>query len=193
MTRIISGAAGGRRLQTPAGPRTRPTSDRVREALFSRLEHLDVLAGARVLDLYAGSGALGLEAMSRGAGSAVLVDADRGRRRRPAATPLSWDFRASSCARTPSSASSWPGREPVAPWTWSSSTRRTTCPRTPSATRWRCWSDHGWLAPEALVVVERSARSPEPRWSEGLEPAGERRYGETRMWFADAPGPDDVA
>jgi 16S rRNA (guanine966-N2)-methyltransferase len=52
---------------------------------------------------------------------------------------------------------------------------------------------HGWLAPDALVVVERSTRSPEPRWPRGLAPAGERRYGETRMWFADAPGPDDVA
>ena len=51
----------------------------------------------------------------------------------------------------------------------------------------------GWLGPGGLVVVERSARSPEPRWPEGLERAGERRYGETRMWFADAPGPDDVA
>ncbi|MDQ6714542.1 MAG: RsmD family RNA methyltransferase, partial [Actinomycetota bacterium] len=61
MSRIISGVAGGRRLQTPPGSGTRPTSDRVREALFSRLEHLDVLAGARVLDLYAGSGAIGLE------------------------------------------------------------------------------------------------------------------------------------
>ncbi len=52
---------------------------------------------------------------------------------------------------------------------------------------------HRWLAAEALVVVERSARSPEPRWPSGLSPAGERRYGETRMWFADAAAPDDVA
>ena len=73
MTRIISGRAGGRRIQAPPGSATRPTSDRVREALFSRLEHLDVLQGARVLDLYAGSGALGLEAASRGAAAVVLV------------------------------------------------------------------------------------------------------------------------
>lgn len=78
MTRIISGIVGGRRLATPAGVSTRPTSDRVREALFSRLEHQEVLVGARVLDLYAGSGALGLEALSRGATRATLVDSDRG-------------------------------------------------------------------------------------------------------------------
>ncbi len=193
MTRIISGAAGGRRLQTPAGPRTRPTSDRVREALFSRLEHLDVLAGARVLDLYAGSGALGLEAMSRGAGSAVLVDADRV---------------AAKAARGNAAVVGLPGvvvREDTVervlvagpgaggpmdlvfldpPYDLSEDTLGDAL---------ALLVRHGWLALEALVVVERSARSPEPRWSEGLEPAGERRYGETRMWFADAPGPDDVA
>ncbi len=52
---------------------------------------------------------------------------------------------------------------------------------------------HRWLAPDALVVVERATRSPEPRWPAGLGTAEERRYGETRMWFADAAGPDAVA
>ena len=74
MTRIIAGTAGGSRLQSPVGRETRPTSDRVREALFSRLEHDGLLDATRVLDLYAGSGALGLEALSRGARSAVLVE-----------------------------------------------------------------------------------------------------------------------
>ena len=74
MTRIISGLAGGRRIHTLPGGETRPTSDRVREALFSRLEHLDVVLNANVLDLYAGSGALGLEALSRGAAHAVFVE-----------------------------------------------------------------------------------------------------------------------
>ena len=59
MTRIIAGTSGGRRLATPPGAGTRPTSDRVREALFSRLEHLDAIEDVAVLDLYAGSGALG--------------------------------------------------------------------------------------------------------------------------------------
>jgi 16S rRNA (guanine966-N2)-methyltransferase len=70
--RIIGGAWGGRRLQAPPGDATRPTSDRVREALFSILG--DRVAGARVLDLFAGSGALGLEALSRGAAEATFVD-----------------------------------------------------------------------------------------------------------------------
>jgi 16S rRNA (guanine966-N2)-methyltransferase len=73
MTRIISGAAGSLRLRVP-GSGTRPTSDRVREGIFSSLEARDALEGARVLDLYAGSGALGLEAISRGASTLVLVD-----------------------------------------------------------------------------------------------------------------------
>ncbi|MFD7311385.1 RsmD family RNA methyltransferase, partial [Promicromonospora sp. NPDC059942] len=76
MTRIVAGSVGGRSIAVPAKG-TRPTSDRVREAIFSRLEHLDVLDGARVLDLYAGSGALGLEAASRGAVSVTLVDSAR--------------------------------------------------------------------------------------------------------------------
>ncbi len=72
--RIVGGTLGGRRITAPPGDGTRPTSDRVREALFSMLGPLD---GSRVLDLYAGSGALGLEALSRGAATAVLVDDDR--------------------------------------------------------------------------------------------------------------------
>jgi 16S rRNA (guanine966-N2)-methyltransferase len=71
--RVVAGTYGGRRLRAPRGTRTRPTSDRVREALFSMLGDVE---GARVLDLYAGSGALGIEALSRGAASAVFVDRD---------------------------------------------------------------------------------------------------------------------
>ena len=71
--RIVAGAYKGRRLQAPKGERTRPTADRVREALFSMLGDV---SGARVLDLYAGSGALGIEALSRGAGSATFVERD---------------------------------------------------------------------------------------------------------------------
>jgi 16S rRNA (guanine(966)-N(2))-methyltransferase RsmD len=72
--RIVAGSFKGRRLQAPRGTNTRPTADRVREALFSILGRLD---GERVLDLYAGSGALGIEALSRGAAEAVFVDSDQ--------------------------------------------------------------------------------------------------------------------
>ncbi len=77
VTRIIAGVARGRRLETPRGAATRPTSDRVREALFGSLDARGVLDGAVVLDLFAGSGALGLEAASRGAEEVVLVDSAR--------------------------------------------------------------------------------------------------------------------
>jgi 16S rRNA (guanine(966)-N(2))-methyltransferase RsmD len=69
--RVVAGEHGGRRLVAPRGGRTRPTADRVREALFSTLGDLE---GLRVLDLFAGSGALGIEALSRGAAEAVFVD-----------------------------------------------------------------------------------------------------------------------
>src|SRR3954454_2574716 len=78
MTRIIGGSAGGRRITAPAGQQTRPTTARVREALFSRVEAwCGSLQGLRFLDLYAGSGAVGLEAWSRGAGVVTFVESDR--------------------------------------------------------------------------------------------------------------------
>ena len=77
MTRVIAGQAGGRRLAVPPGTTTRPTSDRAREGLFaSLLSELGTFEGTRVLDLYAGSGAIGLEALSRGAGRVLLVESD---------------------------------------------------------------------------------------------------------------------
>jgi 16S rRNA (guanine966-N2)-methyltransferase len=74
--RVVAGVAGGRRLRAPAGRQVRPTSERVREALFNSLGSLDAVEGATVLDLFAGTGALGIEALSRGAASATFVDAD---------------------------------------------------------------------------------------------------------------------
>ncbi len=74
--RVVAGSARGRRLTTPAGPATRPTADRVREATFNALGSLDAVEGAAVLDLFAGSGAMGIEALSRGAASATFVDRD---------------------------------------------------------------------------------------------------------------------
>jgi len=194
MTRIISGLAGGRRIETPVGSGTRPTSDRVREALFSRLEHLNVVHGANVLDLYAGSGALGLEAASRGAVRVVLVESGRA---------------AVAVARANIAALGLPGVS-VRSDTVERALR--TGPGSGEARADLVLADppyditeealggvltllvtQGWLSPDALVVVERSARSPQPRWPEGLEGAGERRYGDTKMWFADFAGPPGVA
>jgi 16S rRNA (guanine966-N2)-methyltransferase len=74
--RVVGGTAGGRRLRAPVGRALRPTSERVREAVFSSLESMGGLDGATVVDLFAGTGALGIEALSRGASRAVFVDAD---------------------------------------------------------------------------------------------------------------------
>lgn len=74
--RVVAGSAGGRRLHTPPGRRLRPTTERVREAVFAALTSMDAIDGARVLDLFAGTGALGIEALSRGAARATFVDAD---------------------------------------------------------------------------------------------------------------------
>lgn len=74
--RVVAGTARGRRLQAPPGRATRPTSDRVREATFNALASLGELGGAEVLDLFAGSGALGIEALSRGAAQVTFVDDD---------------------------------------------------------------------------------------------------------------------
>ncbi|HUE60525.1 MAG TPA: 16S rRNA (guanine(966)-N(2))-methyltransferase RsmD [Acidimicrobiales bacterium] len=73
----MAGVARGRQLKAPAGSHTRPTSDRVREAMFSMLVSMDAVEGAAVVDLFAGSGALGIEALSRGAESVTFVDNDR--------------------------------------------------------------------------------------------------------------------
>ena len=75
--RVIAGTAGGMRLCAPHGSATRPTADRVKEALFSILESQGLVQGCRVLDLFAGTGALGIEALSRGAASAVFVESSR--------------------------------------------------------------------------------------------------------------------
>lgn len=186
MTRIIGGSAGGRRLATPKGQATRPTSDRVREALFSAVESwCGSLHGLRFLDLYAGSGAVGLEAWSRGADAVTLVESDR----RTAAL-IAGNVRSLGAASAVDVVSA-----PVA----------TVLARQPSAAYDVVFLDppyplddakvaedlallsaHEWLAPGALVVVERSARSPEPTWPSGVELVRERRYGETTLWCAEA-------
>lgn len=190
MTRIIAGAAGGRRLATPSGDATRPTSERVREALFARLEHLDALNGAHVLDLYAGSGALGLEAASRGAASVVLVEKDR-----KAATVAARnvrdlglsgvEVRADSVERVLSAPAAREFDLVILdpPYSLADPVIAQALERLTG----------GWLAQDALLVVERSSRSPEPVWPPDVELIGPRRYGETTVWFAEFVPEGDVA
>ena len=194
MTRIISGLAGGRRIHTPTGSGTRPTSDRVREALFSRLEHLDVVHHAKVLDLYAGSGALGLEAASRGATSVLLVESDRA-----AAAVVRKNIAELGLPGVSVRAETVEGALVFGPPSDEARCDLVLADPPYDVTE-EALADvlmllvtHGWLSDDALVVVERSARSPEPRWPHGLDGAGERRYGDTKMWFADFAGPRGVA
>ncbi len=184
MTRIIAGAAGGRRLRTPPGSGTRPTSDRVREALFSALQSRDALARARVVDLYAGSGALGLEAASRGAESVLLVESDARAvsviRDNIAALALPAAQVTRASVLTVVSAPPPGGRVDLAlldpPYSLGEGDL---------AEVLRLLAE-GWLAEGSLVVVERSTRSAEPSWPHELERVGKgRRYGETTVWFAE--------
>jgi 16S rRNA (guanine966-N2)-methyltransferase len=191
VTRIISGSAGGRRLQTPPGAATRPTSDRVREALFSRLEHRGLLEGTNVLDLYAGSGALGLEAASRGAALVLLVESSKAAAKviraniavvARAGVRLVGDTVERALGAGP------PGGIRMdlvlidPPYD---------LPEDALASVLEALVERAWLARDAFVVVERSSRSPQPRWPKGLELSGEKRYGETTVWFAEPP-PDEV-
>jgi 16S rRNA (guanine966-N2)-methyltransferase len=176
VTRIIAGEARGRRLVVPAGGLTRPTADRAREGLFSSLLSLTDLAGARVLDLYAGSGALGLEALSRGAATATLVEQDAAALRAlranvetlrlPGAHVVDSaveDFLAVApeprylvaLLDPPYDVDVVPVLEALLPW----------------------------LADDAVVAVERRTRGPELGWPPGYTAVRSRRYGEATLWY----------
>lgn len=180
MTRLIAGTAGGRELRTPSGRGTRPTSDRVREALFSSLEARDALSGARVMDLYAGSGALGLEAASRGAAEVTLVESDRAAASVIRDNAARLGLRASVLPVTVTSALAGAARpldlvflDP--PYDLSEETLGADLSSLVS---------RGWLVGDALVVVERSKRSAEPTWPDGLVAERMKKYGETVIWYA---------
>ncbi len=186
MTRIIGGAVGGRRIATPRGVSTRPTSDRVREALFSAVESwCGSLHGLRFLDLYAGSGAVGLEAWSRGAGVVTLVEQDR----RTAALIAS-NARSLGYAKADVVTGSVPTtlrRPPAAPYDVVFADPPYPLPEEAVATDLQALVYGGWLVPGALVVVERSVRSPEPGWPPGFEDVRAKKYGETVLWYGHAP------
>lgn len=186
MTRIVAGSAGGRTLQVPRSG-TRPTSDRVREAIFSRLEHAGAVVGARVLDLYCGSGALGLEAASRGALSVLLVDsgkdaADIARRNarelRLAGVTVVRQDAARFAAQTHREIFDLVFLDP--PYDVANGTLESVLVDLA-----------GSVCDDATVVVERSARTPEPSWPTGWQMLA-RDYGETRVYIggpAEEPAP----
>jgi 16S rRNA (guanine966-N2)-methyltransferase len=181
MTRIIAGAAGGRRIMVPPKG-TRPTSDRVREALFSALDADPGLDGAAVLDLCAGSGALGLEALSRGAVHALFVESDR---------------RAAHVLRRNAAALGFGGAEvrvaPAATVLAAPADRAYDVvladpPYDVPAVEVAGWlaaaAVHGWLADGAVVVVERAGRDGAFPWPPGLRAGKQRRYGDTTLHTA---------
>jgi 16S rRNA (guanine966-N2)-methyltransferase len=181
VTRIVAGVAGGRTLAVPRRG-TRPTSERVREALFSRLEHLGVVEGARVVDLYAGSGALGLEAASRGASSVVLVESAREAaevcRRNAAALGLTDVVVAAERAERYVERPGGPVDLVLVDPPYDVAEDVLAAVVAGVAPR---------VTAQGVVAVERSSRSPEPTWPASLTRFDRRAYGETVVWFAE-PG-----
>jgi 16S rRNA (guanine966-N2)-methyltransferase len=185
MTRIIGGTVGGRRIATPRGVNTRPTSDRVREALFSAIESwCGSLSGLRFLDLYAGSGAVGLEAWSRGAGVVTMVEHDRRTAAMIGTNARHLGFsRAHVVTGTVKNALTHP---PTAPYDvafldppYAQGDLDIACDLT-------ALRDREWLVPGAMVVVERGSRGPEPAWPDGFTGSRQKKYGETVLWYVHA-------
>jgi len=178
--RVIAGSAKGRRLDTPGGDTTRPITDRVKESVFGALE--PILPGARVLDLYAGSGAMAIEALSRGAASATLVEKD----------PRVVEVIASNVSRV--------GVEPQTTIVKADvlvHLARATATEfdvvfldppyaapTSDVERAMAALGAGWLAPRATVVVRRQKRSTHPVPPPGLEFTRIREYGDTVVLVA---------
>jgi 16S rRNA (guanine966-N2)-methyltransferase len=187
LTRVIAGEAGGRRLAVPAGMSTRPTSDRAREGLFgSVLSDLGSLVGKRVLDLYAGSGAVGLEALSRGASNVLLVESDA---RAVAVIKANVSTVGMAGARVRAEKAerllAHPPEEGAYDFVFADP---------PYALPEACLTrvlellTRGWLAPDALVVVERATRSGEIGWPDGYVQGKSRRYGEATLWYGRRAG-----
>ncbi|MEV8589816.1 16S rRNA (guanine(966)-N(2))-methyltransferase RsmD [Streptomyces sp. NPDC051180] len=186
MTRVIAGTAGGRRLAVPPGNGTRPTSDRAREGLFSTWEaFLGTLDGARVADLYAGSGAVGLEALSRGAVHALLVEAEPRAARTVRENIASLGLpgaelrsgKAEQIVTGPAPADPYDLVFLDPPYAVGDDELREILLTLRSG---------GWLSEDALVTVERSTRGGVFGWPDGFEPLRSRRYGEGTFWYGRA-------
>lgn len=188
MSRIIAGSARGRRLRTPPGESTRPTADRVREALYSALEsQLGGLEGTRVLDLYAGSGAVGLEAASRGAAGVVLVEQAHAVAGIIRANVSMLGFAGVEVVVAPAlryaEGAPRPGAEPFdvvfadPPYDVSTAEVGSVLDGLVRT---------GRLTPDAVVVVERARRGEAWTWPDGLVGVRDKRYGDTMLWYGRA-------
>lgn len=186
MTRIISGNARGRRLEVPKSG-TRPTSDRVREALFSRFESLKGIKGSAFLDLYAGSGAVGFEAASRGAKSVDLVDKSDSAYKCMAKNrdSISGDtkdtvirtHRSSANSFLETNISSWDAVFIDPPYDFE--------PQIITAVL-EALLPH--LNQEAVIAVERSTRGVAPDWPREYQELESKDYGETRIYWLELVG-----
>ena len=188
-----AGAAGGRRLAVPPGTATRPTSDRAKEGLFSTLESLrGTLAGARFMDLYGGSGAVGLEALSRGAVHVLLAESDpraaRTIRENAAAIGLPGaEVRAGRAEKVVA------GEPPAEPYDVVFLDPPYDIPDADLREILLTLRAGGWLTEDALVTVERSTRGGVFRWPAGFETIRSRRYGEGTFWYGRAASPCEDA
>lgn len=189
MTRIVAGSARGRRVSVPAGGGTRPTADRAREGLFSTLTSLlGTLEGVRFLDLYAGSGAVGLEALSRGAEHALLVESGRAAARVASANVAALGLRGAELQVVPVEqlvrrAPAGPPYDIVfadPPYLLSDAELSGVLRRA---------REQGWLAPGAVVALERATQAPAWRWPDGIVGMRFRTYGEATLWYGRAAGP----
>jgi 16S rRNA (guanine966-N2)-methyltransferase len=184
VTRLIAGTAGGRRLRVPPSG-VRPTGDRAREGLFNSLSSLLDLDGAVVLDLYAGSGALGLEALSRGAAQAVFVES--GARVLPV---LRANVAAVGLPGARVVAGSVPtvvAGPPLARFDLVLADPPYATPVTEVRGVLTSLAEGGWLAPGAVVAVERSSRETGWEWPTPLAGVRERRYGEAMLRYGRVP------
>jgi 16S rRNA (guanine966-N2)-methyltransferase len=181
--RIIAGEAGGRRLAVPPGERVRPTSDRVKESLFSALGS-GRLVGARVLDLYAGSGALGLEALSRGAAECLLVERDPVAARAIRTNIDTLGFADRAVLRVVAVATVLGGPPPPEPFDLVTLDPPYDTPAPELEAVLDQLGSGAWLGPDATMVVERSADSPPLRWPPDWGSTWERCYGDTLVLFA---------
>jgi 16S rRNA (guanine966-N2)-methyltransferase len=184
VTRLISGIAGGRRLKVPRSG-VRPTGDRAREALFNSLGSLLELRGATVLDLYAGSGALGLEALSRGAAGVVFVESS------PGVLPV---LKANLAAVglpggrvVPGQVHTVVGGAPPARFDLVLADPPYATPDDEVIGVLERLAAGSWLAPEAVVVVERASRDRPFEWPTPFTGLRDRRYGEAVLRYGRFP------